>query len=97
MRLTTPMQSAEGSVLSLRLYVAGVNLNSLAAQHNITQIVCGIPHELEIIDVAQTPHRALADGVWVTPMLVRLRPQPQLTIAGSLALHEHVLKALMTT
>jgi circadian clock protein KaiB len=71
-----------------RLYVAGGAENSLAAIANLRSL-CEqyLPHEhdVELIDVLVEPMRALADGVLMTPMLIRIEPFPQRKIVGSLA------------
>jgi circadian clock protein KaiB len=36
------------------------------------------------VDVLEHPERALNDGVFVTPTLVRLAPEPERTMIGSL-------------
>jgi circadian clock protein KaiB len=71
----------------LRLYVAGSGPNSLAAERNVRSSLDGDPRQevlLEIVDVFEEPERALEDGVWVTPTLVRLEPGPVRRIVGSL-------------
>ncbi len=39
-------------------------------------------HEIEIVDVLTKPHWALADGVTLTPMLVKVSPAPVFKIVG---------------
>jgi circadian clock protein KaiB len=84
--------------VELRLYKAGNGPNSLRAvanalslckEHNTVQ-QC----QLEIIDVLETPWRALQDGVLVTPTLLRIFPQPSVRIIGDLSERAHVLIAL---
>jgi circadian clock protein KaiB len=73
--------------LSLRLYVAGHSPNSVAAITNL-QALCPTLHPsslVEIVDVLQEPERALQDGIMVTPMLVRLSPEPTVQILGALS------------
>jgi circadian clock protein KaiB len=73
---------------NLRLYVAGRAPNSLLALANI-KAICethfAAEHKLEIVDVLQHPQRCLADGVIVTPMLLKLSPLPQERIIGNLS------------
>jgi circadian clock protein KaiB len=80
-----------------RLYVAGagphstlaiVNLNAICAEHLRDR------HEIEVVDVLQHQRRALAEGVMMTPLLVRVSPEPVIKILGALSLVEPVLQAL---
>ena len=71
----------------LRLYVAGTAPNSVAARDRLSDALreeepsC----EVEIVDVMETPERALEDHVLVTPTLVRVRPLPQTQVFGNLS------------
>lgn len=51
-------------------------------------------HEIEVVDVFQYPGRALADGVMLTPMLVKLLPAPERKIIGSLSQDDVIIQAL---
>ncbi|MDB4899730.1 MAG: circadian clock protein KaiB [Gemmatimonadetes bacterium] len=83
--------------LLLRLYVAGNAANSLRAIANLKALcdehypAC---HELEIVDLLEEPRRALADGVIVTPTLVRLTPLPVQRVIGDLRDTQQVLLTL---
>ena len=83
--------------LTLRLYVAGAAPNSLRAIANI-KAICDAhfasAHEIEIVDLLQHPQRALADGVIVTPTLLRLSPAPMRRLIGSLSDTNQVCQAL---
>jgi circadian clock protein KaiB len=83
--------------MQLRLYVAGHAPNSVKAIANI-RAICdehfASRHELEIVDLLQHPKRALADGVIVTPTLLKLLPLPVQRVIGSLSDTEQVLLAL---
>ncbi|HEX7672358.1 MAG TPA: circadian clock KaiB family protein [Polyangiaceae bacterium] len=72
----------------LRLYVAGNAANSLRAIAN-TKAICEehfpARHRLEIVDMLEHPGRALADGVIVTPTLVKLSPLPVQRLIGNLS------------
>ena len=84
-------------MLTLRLYVAGESPNSSEARANLTALLAGHPpeqYELEIIDFLREPHRALEDGVIVTPTLVKLTPLPLQRIIGTLCERPKVLAAL---
>lgn len=85
------------TLFKFRLYVAGVAQNSMQAIHNLTALTrTHLPnrHAIEIIDVLQEPKRGLADGIYMTPTLVKLDPQPVLHIVGSLSQTHTVLMAL---
>jgi circadian clock protein KaiB len=83
--------------LVLRLYVAGHAPNSLRAIAN-AKAICdehfASGHELEIVDVLDHPQQALADGIVVTPTLLRLLPLPVLRVVGNLSDTNQVLLAL---
>lgn len=75
------------AAFALRLYVAGSGPNSTAALHNLRAFLVRhqeLAVELEVIDVLQEPLRGFADGIVVTPTLVRSRPAPERRIIGSL-------------
>jgi circadian clock protein KaiB len=80
-----------------RLYVAGDAQNSVQALANLTAFcrdhLAG-RHEIEIVDVFVDPARALADGVLMTPTLVKLSPKPGRHVIGNLAQTQHLLHAL---
>jgi len=85
---------------ALRLYVAGNAPNSLSAIAN-ARAICrdhaaevGRPYELEIVDVLEHPKRALADGIIVTPTLIKLSPAPSQRMVGNLSDTRQVLLTL---
>ena len=83
--------------LRLRLYVAGNAPNSVKAIANCRAICDGhfaSGHDLEIVDLLEHPNRALADGVIVTPTLLKLSPLPGQRVIGSLSDTNRVLLAL---
>jgi circadian clock protein KaiB len=55
---------------------AEFNLRSFCQAHLPGQ------HEIEIVDVLTKPYRALAEGVTLTPMLVKVSPAPTFKIVG---------------
>jgi circadian clock protein KaiB len=80
----------------LRLYVAGNAPNSLRAVAN-AKAICGehfAEHELDIVDLLEHPSQALADGIIVTPTLLRLWPLPVQRVIGNLSDTNQVLLAL---
>jgi circadian clock protein KaiB len=80
-----------------RLYVAGDAANSMQAVSNL-HALCRehLPerHEIEVIDVLREPKRALDEGVLLTPMLVRVSPDPIRRIVGNLSLPQPLLQML---
>ena len=89
--------STKVPIVRLRLYIAGDAPNSVRAIANLTAI-CREHlldrHNIEIVDVFREPTRALADGILLTPMLVKLSPLPVRRILGSLSQSQPVLHAL---
>lgn len=80
-----------------RLYVAGDGLNSVQAVANLAALCrARLPHryDIEIVDVFREPKRALADGIFMTPTLVKLAPLPIRTIVGTLSQTQAVVHAL---
>ncbi len=85
------------SRFKFRLYVAGDTQNSAQARANLDAICRDhLPgqHEIEIVDVLKEPKCALADGIFMTPTLVKLGPAPARKIVGTLNQTETVLQAL---
>lgn len=84
-------------MFKFRLYVAGDAPNSAQAIANLTAL-CRAHltnrHEIEIVDVFREPKRALIDGVFLTPTLIKLAPSPVQIIVGSLNHTQIVLRAL---
>ena len=85
------------AIVTFRLYVAGDAPNSTQAIHNLREL-CRVHlaghHEIELVDVFREPQRALADGVFMTPTLVRLAPLPVRKVVGTLSQTETVLAAM---
>lgn len=83
-----------------RLYVAGDSMNSAQALANLAALCRQhLPdrHEIEVVDVFTAPQQALADGIFMTPTLIRLAPEPQRRIVGNLTRTRPVLQALELT
>ena len=73
---------------SFVLYIAGDLPNSVKAVLNLKAICTDhFPEDyrLEIVDVLREPQRGLNDGVFVTPTLVKLGPEPKQVIIGNLS------------
>jgi circadian clock protein KaiB len=80
-----------------RLYVAGDTQNSAHAVANLTALCraeLSDRHEIEIVNVFQEPKRALSDGIFMTPTLIKLKPAPILRIVGTLSQTQPLLTAL---
>jgi circadian clock protein KaiB len=89
--------TAEPPHYTLRLYVAGSLPNSVQARSNLQRLCeehlagrCTV----EIVDFLEDPARALADGVLVTPTLLRVAPEPRRMVVGALTDASVVLDAL---
>jgi circadian clock protein KaiB len=85
------------SGLVLRLYVAGNAPNSRRAIANVTAICAEhfkAAHEMEIVDLLEQPERALADGIVVTPTLLKVLPLPVQRMIGDLSDINQVLLTL---
>jgi circadian clock protein KaiB len=81
-----------------RLYVAGDAQNSAQAVANLNALCrAHLPDrcDIEVVDVFREPKRALADGILMTPTLVKLAPSPApKRIVGTLSQTQPVLQAL---
>ena len=80
--------SGSAGKFTLRLYIAGASPSSGRALSNL-RAFCdkhfgGCP-PVEVVDVVKDAKQALADGVIVTPTLVRLAPAPPQKIVGDLS------------
>jgi circadian clock protein KaiB len=70
-----------------RLYVAGDTSNSAQAKLNLNAMCrkyLNGRYKIEIVDVVRHPDRALIDGIYMTPALVKLAPSPVCMIVGTL-------------
>lgn len=79
------------------LYIAGNAHNSLQAVANLHALCrAHLPdrHGIEIIDVFKEPKRALDDGIFLTPTLIKLAPSPVCRIVGTLSQVQTVVAAL---
>jgi circadian clock protein KaiB len=92
-----PNKLSKRAALRLRLFVAGDAPNSRTAVANINKICAehfAAAYEIEIIDVLARPDRTLADGIVVTPTLLKLHPPPAQRVIGNLSDTVQVLLAL---
>jgi circadian clock protein KaiB len=84
-------------VFKFRLYTAADTQNSAQALANLSALCrTRLPdrHEIEVVDVFRDPQRALADGIRMTPTLVKYAPAPPQKIVGTLSETARVLRAL---
>jgi circadian clock protein KaiB len=84
-------------VFKFRLFIAADTLNSVQAASNLNALCkAHLPgrHEIEVIDVFKEPKRALADGIRMTPTLVKLAPGPVRRVVGNLTDTDRVLQTL---
>lgn len=81
----------------MQLYIVGDAPNSIQALANLERICqqhLQGNYQLEVVDVLDQPLRALADGVIVTPSLIKQSPLPVTQIVGNLSHPSNVLLAL---
>jgi circadian clock protein KaiB len=80
-----------------RLYVAGTTPNSTLARVNLSALcrkhLAG-RYKIEIVDIHRNPDRALVDGMYMTPALLKIAPSPVRMIVGTLSDSEALLNAL---
>lgn len=84
-------------IFKFRLYVADDALNSAQAKANLMALcrthLAG-RYEVDLVDVFKEPKRALTDGIFMTPTLIRMEPSPVRRIVGTLSQTDVVLRAL---
>jgi circadian clock protein KaiB len=80
------------------LYVAGDAQNAVHATANLKalcQDYLAGRHAIEVVDVFRQPERALADGIFMTPTLIKIAPSPApKRIVGTLSQTQPLLQAL---
>jgi circadian clock protein KaiB len=80
-----------------KLFVAGDAPNSVQARSNLATLCrahLADRYEIEIIDVFRQPKRALVDGIFMTPTLVKTAPGHVCRIVGNLSQASVVMEAL---
>ena len=81
----------------LILFVAGQEPNSALARQNL-QRLCQehLPgrHAIEIIDVFQNLDAALKHNILITPTLIKVAPDPPVTVFGNLSDFQKVMTSL---
>ena len=91
------MNKRDHTLFHFRLYVAGGTVNSALAQVNLKSLCQSHLKDrylIDIVDVLREPKRALADGIFMTPTLVKLSPFPSRKLFGTLSQTQTVLLAL---
>ena len=84
-------------LFKFRLYIADDAQNGAEARSNLFKLCrTYLPdqHEIEIVDVLLVPKRALTDGIFMTPTLIKVSPPPVRRIVGTLSQIETVLLIL---
>ena len=87
----------QAATFKFRLFVAGDAQNSMQAVANLgtfCRTYLRDRHEIEVVNVFQAPERALADGIFMTPALIKLTPAPLRRIVGTLSATQPLLDAL---
>ena len=97
--MKTHTKAKQGSTkYKFRLYIAGDAQNSAQAVANLTALCRTYlrdRHSIELVNVFKEPKRALADGILMTPTLVKLAPAPSpRRVIGTLSQTAPVLQAL---
>ena len=91
-----PAAQSHSEKIGIRLYVTCGAPNSIMAVNNLDSIIKGLRDRcnLEIVDILKDPLRALADGILVTPTLVKFSPTPPVSIIGNLSEKTKVIDLL---
>jgi circadian clock protein KaiB len=88
---------SQGHKFKFLLYIAGDTPNSILALSNLTALCRKhLPdrHMIEVVDVFKEPQRALADKIFLTPVLIRVTPSPLRRVIGTLTQTEKVMDIL---
>lgn len=82
----------------LRLYVAGLTPNCVAALANLRRIceqnLVAKRYQIEVVDLLEKPQLAKGDQIVAIPTLIRKLPPPLRRIVGNLSQRERVLVGL---
>ncbi len=81
----------------LQLFIADEAPNSVQARGNLRAFCrTHLPgcHQVEVIDVLEVPARALDEGIFMTPTLIKRLPLPVRRIVGTLSDSNAILEAL---
>jgi len=92
-----PTKSPRNNFWELRLYIAGLTPNSIAAIANLKKI-CEDQlkgrYRIEVVDLLKKPQLAKGDQIVAIPTLVRRLPPPVKKIVGNLSKTERTLVGL---
>lgn len=83
--------------LAFRMYIVGDAPNSIRALANLgilRERFFPPAHQVEVVDVSLDPLRAQKDGIFMTPTLLKVSPEPSCRIVGALSDFVVVLAAL---
>src|SRR5271167_3546395 len=92
-----PATNSRGDFWELRLYIAGLSPNSVAAIANLKKICedqLKGKYRIEVIDLLEKPQLAKGDQIIAIPTLVRRLPPPVKKIVGNLSKTERALVGL---
>jgi circadian clock protein KaiB len=92
-----PAKSPRSNFWELRLYIAGLTPNSIAAIANLKKICedqLKGKYRIEVIDLLKKPQLAKGDQIVAIPTLVRRLPPPVKKIVGNLSKTERALVGL---
>ena len=81
----------------LRLYVAGMSINSMIAIENVTRICDEYlegAFELDIIDIYKHPTIAEEEQIVFSPSLIKILPEPKRVFIGNFSDKERLIKGL---
>jgi circadian clock protein KaiB len=91
------MAETDDAAFRFTLYIAGEAVNSAQAVANLQALCRGHltgRYRIEVVDVFREPERALADGIFMTPTLLRVAPLPLRKIVGTLSDTATLMQAL---
>jgi circadian clock protein KaiB len=80
-----------------RLFIAGDAPNSVQALANLNAICkanLSDQYDIEVVDVFKEPERAMAEGIFMTPTLIKILPGPVQRIVGTLSRTSAVMQSL---
>jgi circadian clock protein KaiB len=84
-------------LFAFRLYVAGDTPNSESARVNLGALCrkhLGGCYKIQIVDVFKNPNRAIIDGIFMTPTLIRMAPSPVRMFVGALTPTPELMRTL---
>ncbi len=82
---------------AFRLYIIGGTPKAATTCEQIYRLMnseFSDQYELEVVDLLQRPDRAEKDGVFATPTLVKVQPDPVRKVVGDLSDRKKILHGL---